>query len=125
MRGVSAALLCALLMASPVQAEMSVSTFVGKADALKRKGFLAIGSPDIKLLQTEMQGVTTGYRAEIKGARAAGSTPHSCPPETPQRISSDELLAYFRSIPAAQAQKTSVKTAFYGMMKKRYPCPAA
>lgn len=124
MRGVSAALLCGLVIASPVQAEMSVSTFVGKADALKRKGFMAIGSPDIKLLQNEMQGVTTAYRADIKGARAADRTPHSCPPETPQRMSSDELLAHFRTIPAAQAQKTSIKTAFYGMMKKRYPCPA-
>jgi len=124
MRGISAALLCGLIMASPVQAEMSVSTFVGKADALKRKGLLAIGSPDIKLLQAEMQGVTTGYRAEIRGSRAAGRTPHSCPPETAQRMSSDDLLAHFRTIPAAQAQKTSVKTAFYGMMKKRYPCVA-
>lgn len=124
MRAAPVALFCALVIAAPVQAEMSVSTFVTKADALKQKGFMAIGSSDIKLLQDEMKGVTTAYRADIKGARAAGRTPHSCPPEGRQRLSSDELLANFRTIPPAQAQRTSVKAAFYGMMKKRYPCPA-
>ena len=38
----------ALLVAVPASAEMSVATFLAKADALKAKSMLAMGSSDIK-----------------------------------------------------------------------------
>ncbi|MFN4096453.1 MAG: hypothetical protein ACK4GG_06775 [Sphingomonas sp.] len=107
----------------PVSAQaMSVAEFLAKANALKAKGFLAIGSPDIKLLKGEMEGVANAYRADIVSARQAGRTPHSCPPPKGKaNIGSKELLAEFETIPAAQ-RGMSVKSAFYAMMKKRYPC---
>ena len=115
----------ALSMAVPAHAEMSVATFLAKRDALKAQGIRALGSPDIKLLRGEMEGVTTAYRADLVRAKAGGGKPHSCPPPKGQaKMSSDDLVAHFRTIPAAEAQRTSIKTAFYGMMKKRYPCPA-
>lgn len=110
-------------MLLPVSAQaMSVAEFLAKANALKAKGFLALGSPDIKLLKGEMEGVANAYRADIVAARQAGRAPHSCPPPKGQaKIGSKELLAEFEAIPAAQ-RGMSVKSAFYAMMKKRFPC---
>jgi hypothetical protein len=110
-----------LLLPASAQA-MSVAEFLAKANALKARGFLAIGSPDIKLLKSEMEGVANAYRADIRSARAAGRTPHSCPPPKGKaKIGSKELMAEFEAIPAAQ-RGMSVKSAFYAMMKKRFPC---
>lgn len=98
---------------------MTVGTFLTKADALKAKGILALVSPDIGLLKQEMGVVTTGYRDEIKAARAAGRTPHSCPPPK-SSMQSDVLINHFRALPG----NTGLKAGFYSLMKKRYPCPA-
>ncbi len=119
------AALAALAVAAPASAEMSVATFLAKADALQAKGIMAIGSPDIKLLQTEMQTVGANYRAELEAARAARKPLHSCPPPKGQgRVGSDEMMAHFRAYPAARRPSVSVKTAFYDLMKRKYPCPA-
>ena len=109
------------LIAVPANA-MTVAQFLAKANALKAKGILAMGSPDIALLKNEMKGIGEAYRAEIESARKAGRKPHSCPPPKGQgRMKGDELLAELERIPVAQ-RNMSMKTAFYGIMKKRYPC---
>ncbi|MCR5869912.1 MULTISPECIES: hypothetical protein [unclassified Sphingomonas] len=97
MRAMVAVLAGAALLL-PVSAQaMSVAEFLARANALKAKGFLALGSPDIKLLKGEMEGVATAYRADIVAARQAGRTPHSCPPPKGKaNIGSKELLAEFR-----------------------------
>lgn len=111
----------ALLLPVSAQA-MSVAEFLAKANALKAKGFLAMGSPDIKLLRTEVERASDAYRSDLATAKAAGRAPHSCPPPKGKaRIGSKELIAEFEAIPAAQ-RGISVKSAFYAMMKKRYPC---
>ena len=115
-------------LVAPVAAQaMTVETFLAKTNALKKKGLFAIGSSDLGLLKTEMQGVTEGYRAEVAAARAAGRTPPSCPPakgSAKARMSAGEFLGELERIPAAQARTMSMKTAFYAMMKRRFPCPA-
>jgi hypothetical protein len=118
-----AAAISCFALAAPAAAEMSVATFLDKADALKAKGVLAMMSSDIGLLQAEVKGVMAGYRAEIKASRAAGRPMHSCPPEK-AAIDSDILVAHFRTVPAPQRTTTSVKTSVYALMKRRYPCPA-
>jgi hypothetical protein len=122
MRTILAVMAGAVLLV-PVSAQaMTVAEFLAKANALKAKGFMALGSPDIKLLKGEMEGVADAYRADIVAARQAGRTPHSCPPPKGKaKIGSKELMAEFEAIPAAQ-RGMSVKTAFYAMMKKRFPC---
>ncbi len=110
-----------LLMPASAQA-MSVAEFLAKASALKAKGFLAIGSPDIKLLRSEVESAANAYRADIQAARAAGRPPHSCPPPKGKaKIGSKEVMADFEAIPVAQ-RGMSVKSAFYAMMKRRFPC---
>lgn len=111
----------AMLLPAGAQA-MSVAEFLAKANALKAKGFLALGSPDIKLLRSEVETAANAYRADIHAARTAGRTPHSCPPPKGKaKIGSKEVMAEFEAIPAAR-RGMSVKTAFYAMMKKRFPC---
>ncbi len=117
--------LAAALIAVPAHAEMSIATFLAKADALKAKGILAMMSSDIGLLKGEIQTAGKAYRAQIIADKAAGRTAHSCPPAKGKvAMGSDELIGHFRTVPQQQRPATSVKTAFYGLMKKKYPCPA-
>lgn len=113
-----------LVIAAPVTAapgDMSVSTFLAKADALKAKGFLALGSSDIKLLQSEGKAAGAAYRKRIKTDLAQKRTPHSCPPAK-ATMKSDEFIAHLRTYPASVRSATSVTTATADLMKKRYPC---
>jgi hypothetical protein len=118
MKKLLAAALCGCLIATPAMAEMSVATFLAKTDALKAKGMLAMMSSDIGLLKAEMKAATSSYRTDLTAAKAAGRPLHSCPPAK-SSMDSDELMASFRTIPEAQRPRTSVKTAFYALMKKK------
>jgi len=117
---ISAALLCCTAL--PAQA-MTVAEFLAKAKALQARGLFAFGSPDIKLLKGEMKVIVGAYRAELIAARDAGHEPHSCPSErkATAEMNARTLIAELEKIPHAQRQM-SMKAAFYGIMKRRYPC---
>jgi hypothetical protein len=120
-----ACLLAAALCASATPAfaqNMPVSTFLEKADALKAQGMMAILSSDIGLLKAEVQAAALSYRKERKTAEAAGRKPEVCPPEKGS-LNTDELTASFRAIPAEARPRTTVKQAWIGFMKRKYPCP--
>ena len=104
----------------PVAAQaMTVAEFLGKADALQARGFTAMFSSDIGLLKNEIKSASTAYRADV----AAGRPPRSCPPPLGTvKTSSDELLAAFRTVPAVDRTKLSVRVAFANYMAKRFPC---
>ncbi len=122
MRGLGIALTAALTMAPVAAQAMSVAEFLAKVNGLKAKGLLAIGSADIGLLKTEMMGIAQAYRDDLATARKAGRAPHSCPPEKGKaKLSSKDFIADLEAIPAAQ-RGMSMKTAFYAMMKRRFPC---
>lgn len=112
-----------MLVALPASAQaMTVAQFLAKANALRAKGPFAIGSPDIKLLRAEVQRVADAYRADLTAARKAGRTPHNCPPPRGKAsFGARDVMAEFNAIPPAR-RGMSVKTAFYAMMKKRFPC---
>lgn len=101
--------------------EMSVATFLAKADALKAKGFMALGSPDIKLLRAEGQAAGQAYGARLQAERAAGK-PSSCPPKG-ARPSSDQVLAHLRTYPADKRAGLTMKAAMADYFIKKYPCP--
>lgn len=102
---------------------MTVAEFLAKADALKAKGLLAMGSSDAKLLGAEMRAIGAAYRADLDGAKKAGRVPHSCPPpQGKARLDARGLVGELRAIPVARQRTTSMKSAFYAMMKTRYPC---
>ena len=113
-----------LLVTTPLTAatgDMSVAAFLAKADNLKAKGFLALGSSDIALLQSEAKAAGAAYRQRIKADRVQKRTPHSCPPAK-TGVKSDELIAHLRTYPASARSSISMITAISVLMKKRYPC---
>jgi hypothetical protein len=108
------------LLAGPAAA-MDVATFLDKAEALQRKGPLALLSGDVKLLMGELNGASKALRAERLAAKAAGRTPAYCPPET-GRLSSGEILTAFQAIPPAERAGTEVKDALRSLYARRFPC---
>jgi hypothetical protein len=110
----------------PVTAHaMSVAEFLAKTDALKAQGVLAMASPDIGLLRGDIATASDAYRAGLAAEVAAGRKPSSCPPpKGTAKVTSDDIIAAFRAIPAAQRPRTTTKTAFAAFMTKRYPCKA-
>ncbi len=116
---------CGLLLATPALAtpgEMSVATFLAKAEALRAKGPAALFSGDMKVLKTEGEAAGAAYRARLAAERAAGK-PSSCPPPGGKaRISSDQLLTHLRAYPAPARGGTTLKTAMAEYFIKTYPC---
>ena len=128
MRGVTVFLGILSLAAMPAglsaaPGDMSVATFLTRAEALEKKGMMAMFSSDLKVLKAEAEGAGDAYRASLAADRKAGRTPHSCPPPKGKAsISSDDMLAHLRSYPASRRQAIPLKAAFADLMKKRYPC---
>ena len=101
---------------------MPISEFLAKADALQKKGPMALFSGDIGKLKAEVVNSGKQLRAEQEAARKAGRKPATCLPEK-ANVTSTELLAHFRAVPPAE-RGVPVKTAFAGLVRKKYPCPA-
>lgn len=118
---VFAAVAASLIIPSAAQA-MSVAQFLAKAKALQAQGALAVLSPDAELLKREVASIRAAYTADLRAARAAGKTPHSCPPETGKpKLTPRQMLAELEKIPPAK-RSMSMKAAVYAYMKRTYPC---
>lgn len=116
--------LAASLVATPALASdgnMSVATFLAKADALRAKGPFALMSSDYKLLKAEGTAAGEAYGARLRQERAAGR-PSSCPPQG-TRPTSNQVLAHLRSYPAAARPGTTMRTAMADYFIRTYPCP--
>ncbi len=118
--------LALLLAATPMTAlhaqSMPISTFLAKADALKKKGAMALFSSDMGLLKKEIENSGKAVRAEQAAAQKAGrKLPYCMPPKA--SFSSNELLAHLNSIPPAQ-RNMPVQAGFASLVRKKYPCPA-
>ena len=118
-------LAAALLATAPLGAAqaMDVATFLVKADAVEKKGMLALMSSDYKLLMREIQTQGAQLRAERLAAERAGRKPAYCP-SAKQSLTSREVLAAFRTIPASQRPRVQVKDALRALMARKYPCRA-
>lgn len=112
-----------VMLAVPVAAPaMSVEDFLARADRLRAKGALALFSGDYKLLIGEVNGAGQAWRAQLKADQDAGRKSASCPPPPGRtRVTADDLLGYFKSLPPAERMQ-SVTQAFSGMMARRFPC---
>ncbi len=102
---------------------MDVATFLVKADALEKKGMLALMSSDYKLLMREIRTQGEALRAERLAAEKAGRKPAYCPPAK-QSLTAKEVLTAFRTIPVAQRSRIQVKDALRALMARKYPCRA-
>jgi hypothetical protein len=117
-----AAVLLAIVPIGAAQA-MDVATFLAKADALQKKGMLALMSADYKLLKSEIETQAGALRAERLAAERARRKAAYCPPAK-QSLTSSEILAAFRTIPAAKRPRIQVKDALRALMARKYPCRA-
>ena len=116
-------IIAALLLAAPTAASaMDAGTFLAKAEALMKKGALAMFSSDLGLLKKEMQASGGQLKAEREAAVKAGRRPDFCPPAK-AAIGSDELLNHLRAIPAAQ-RRMPFKAAYKSFLVRKFPCRA-
>lgn len=100
---------------------MDIATFLVKADAVEKKGMLALMSSDYKLLMAEIRTQGTALRAERLAAQGSGRKAAYCPPAK-QSLTSKEVLVAFRTIPVAQRSRIQVKDALRALMARKYPC---
>jgi hypothetical protein len=117
------ALLFAAVPAAAAAGDMSVATFLAKADALKAKGMMALMSSDIGTLRDEASAAGRAYRAKLVADKAAGRAPESCPPPK-SSLGSDVLIAHLRSYPEAQRTRLTMKAAMANLLRKTFPCPS-
>jgi hypothetical protein len=113
----------AVLAASGAAAEaMPLPVFLDKADALQRKGMLAIFSSDLSLLKNEVRSATESLRAERLAAKRAGKPQAYCPTQEGGSMNSDALLAALRQIPPARRTRMDVKDGVRTMLARKFPC---
>lgn len=101
---------------------MPASTFLSKAEALKKKGALALLSSDLRLLRKEMNASFAVLRAERLAAEKAGKKPAYCPPAKSEGVEPEEIIGHFRSIPEAQRPRVTAKDGFRSFLAKKFPC---
>ncbi|MCX8476411.1 MAG: hypothetical protein MT490_11505 [Sphingomonas sp.] len=122
MRRVTVGLVALGLVVPGAAQAMTVAQFLAKVRALQAQGALAALSPDADLVRREVAMIRAAYTADLRAARAAGRTPHSCPPETGKpKLTPKQMLAELERIPRAQ-RGMSMKAAVYAYMKRTYPC---
>lgn len=116
---------CAALLTgahvSAATGDMTVAAFLGKYEALRKKGLFALGSPDIAALKAEGEAAGMAYSARLKADRAAGRPPHSCTPPG-GRLSQNEFLKGIQQYPLAARDQVTLKMAVADLMQKKYPC---
>jgi len=111
-------MLCTPVIAAP--GEMSVASFLAKADALRAKGPMALFSSDYKLLKQEGEAAGARYRERLLQERAAGK-PSSCAPKG-TRPNNNQFIAYLRTYPEAVRPRTPMHEAMAGYFIKNHPC---
>lgn len=110
------------LLLSTGAAAMPVSTFLTKAEALKKKGPLAMFSGDLKLLTNQVKGDAGKIREERLAAKAAGKPTAFCPPESGAKLTDKDILAAMQAVPAADRARTDTRIALRNFLSRRHPC---
>lgn len=113
----------ALLVAPAAASAMPVSTFLAKAEALERKGAMALFSGDLKLLTKQIKADAAALRAENKAAEAAGQRKAYCTPASGVKLSNRDIVGAMQAVPPAQRAATDTKTALRAYFARRFPCP--
>lgn len=101
---------------------MPVETFLAKADALEKKGAMAVFSKDFRLLMKQVKTDAGELAAANKAAAAAGRPKAYCTPGKGAALNNRDILAAMRAVPPAQRAATSSKEALKAYLARRYPC---
>ena len=101
---------------------MPVSTFLEKAEALQRKGPMAMFSKDLKLLTAQVKSDAAALRAQNKAAEAAGRRKAYCAPPNGVKLTNRDILAAMNAVPPAQRAGTDTRVALRAYFAARFPC---
>ncbi len=112
------------VMLNSAAAAMPVSTFLTKAEALKKKGPLALFSGDLKLLTKQVKADAGKIREERLAAKAAGKPTAFCPPESGSKLTDKDILAAMQAVPVGDRARTDSRLALRNFLARRYPCKA-
>ena len=121
---IAAGLLLVMAPLASAAAAMPVSTFLAKAESLKRKGPLAMFSSDLKLLMNQVKADAGELKAENQAAAAAGRRKAYCTPPSGAEMGTKEVLQAMQAVPVAQRARTSTKDALRAYFARRFPCKA-
>ena len=114
----------ALLVPAAASAQsMNAETFYQKAQALQRKGMMAMFSRDVKSLVREATKAGEAARAQRLAALAANKQPRYCPPKGSGRMNSDEFMRRLGAMGRAERQKIDMTEAMIRIQVVKFPCP--
>ena len=114
--------LAATPLTAAVAQTMNAETFHQRAQALKKKGAMALFSRgEIKALTKEGQAAAKRAREQRLATLKAGGKPRSCPPEG-SRMGSDEFMTRLASIPPAERARIDMTEATIRILASKYPC---
>ena len=116
------AALAVLVPATASAQSMSAETFFQKAQALQRKGMMAMFSSDVKTLMKEAKAAGETARAQRLAALKAQLKPRYCPPPGSQRIGSDEFMQRLGALPRAERLRIDMTEAMIRIMVAKFPC---
>jgi hypothetical protein len=118
------AMLAAPLATAPALAatgDMTIGAFLNRYEALRKKGIMALASPDVGRLKAEGEAAGLAYAARLRADKAAGRPPHSCGPAK-GRLTQSEFLNGVQRYPASMHGQMTLKDAVADLMRKKYPC---
>ena len=102
---------------------MNAETLHKRAQALKKKGALAIFSRgEIKALTSEVQAAGRAARERRLAAIKAGEKPRYCPPGGSGSMGSEEYMERLAAIPAAERARMTSTEATTRILATKYPC---
>ena len=121
-RMMTALALAATPLTAAVAQTMNAETFHKRAQALKKKGAMAVFSRrEIKALTSEGQAAAKKAREQRLATLRAGGKPRSCPPEG-SRMGSDEFMTRLAAIPQAERARIDMTEATIRILAGKYPC---
>ncbi|MEO5578242.1 MAG: hypothetical protein ABIR25_04215 [Sphingomicrobium sp.] len=101
---------------------MSAETFFQKAQALQRKGMMAMFSSDVRKLMKEAKAAGETARAQRLATLKAKEKPRYCPPAGSQRMSSDEFMQRLGAMPRTERLKIDMTEAMIRIQVAKFPC---
>lgn len=117
-----AAIAVAVPAAAPAQS-MNAERFLQRAEALKKKGPLALFSGrEIKALTNEGKAAGDAARRQRLATVKAGGKPRYCPPAGPQKMGSDEFMKRLGAIPRAERSRIDMAEAMTRILTAKFPC---
>ena len=101
---------------------MSAEIFFQKAQALQRKGMMAMFSSDVKKLMKEAKAAGETARAQRLATLKLGGKPRYCPASGSQRMGSDEFMQRLGAMPRTERLKIDMTEAMIRILSVKFPC---